>query len=58
MTDLPTFDQTIKQLEKKIESQDFFTQKTIFDKSKLPLNKEYQRAKLLYYDKTVFTQPD
>jgi hypothetical protein len=44
-------------LEKTIDAFDFFTIKTAIDKMKLPLNKEYNRAKMLYYDKAVL-QPD
>ena len=40
-TDFPTFDNEIKALEQKIESTDLRTIKTIFDRAKLPLNKEY-----------------
>lgn len=51
--DLPTFNQEIKSIEKVIDNYDFFTIKTHFDKAKLPLNKEYIKAKMLYYDKAV-----
>jgi hypothetical protein len=55
--ELPTFNAEIKSLEKAIDAFDFFTIKTAVDKMKLPLNKEYNRAKMLYYDKAVL-QPD
>ena len=51
--DLPTFNQEIKQIEKAIDNYDFFTIKTAYDKAKLPLNKEYIKAKMLFYDNAV-----
>jgi hypothetical protein len=44
-------------MEKLLDAHDYFTIKTPYDKSKLVLNKEYVKAKMLYYDKAVLT-PD
>lgn len=51
--ELPTFSREIKSIEKVVDNYDFFTIKTVFDKSKLFLNKEYVKAKMVYYDKTA-----
>lgn len=51
--ELPTFNQEIKSIESLLDNYDFFTLKTPFDRAKLPLNKEYIKAKMLYYDKAV-----
>ncbi len=51
--DLPTFGQEILKLEDYIESFDFETVKTQFDKSKEPINNEYMKARMIFYNKHV-----
>ncbi len=51
--ELPTFSREIKNIERLVDAYDLLTIKTSFDKSKLPLNREYIKSKMVYYDKTV-----
>ena len=55
---LPTYNHEIRKLEKMIDAFDFFSIKTPYDKHKLTVNKEYNRAKMLYYDKTLLSNSD
>ena len=44
-------------MEKMLDSFDYFQIRSLSDKIKLPMNKEYYKAKTLYYD-SVLLQPE
>lgn len=49
--------EAIKFAEQLLEAYDYFNIKTAHDKIKLPLNKEFTRARMIVYDK-VLLQPE